>query len=508
MGLERSEDIRPLRLVNPRAAEFIQVLVTEFALTTTHEGATLDLRFDDDTLTVNSVAGKDDLRRQLGIARNRGPSYQKEIDTFLAGSDCSSFQFFDADFAFRYASGGILPIIRLGDRDYYALFWRDIFPIGWNIANGGSESVDEMIEPQRTIDREFREELIIVAPDGRRYAYPRLTGIDEPVTLPVALALWEDRLRSDRRISRTWQLSTKWIHGPDSVRVTYAGRRPVLSSGYFLNINTEDHGIEVDRVARIRLEDEALLLDGELWGHELLNQAVGLFETDRTDSLVRSGAMDFRPDWFFWDGRNHDSQDLESIIKQGYLPHTERFRSDRQREQLESRPNWFGLCPVTRQVISRYLAWEQRATAKAPPPPPRRSYDGFLCFKSDDDTLARELYGFLTKKGLAVFFSTECIDTDVFAEAIYRALNDAEWLVAVGTQAEHFSAPWPRFEWNSFLNDILSGIKPNGRIFSLITPEVDLRRLPMPLRTRQATVYDEKDPERALDRVHRLITTP
>jgi len=27
----------------------------------------------------------------------------------------------------------------------------------------------------------------------------------------------------------------------------------------------------------------------------------------------------------------------------------------------------------------------------------------------------------------------------------------------------------------------------------------------MPLRTREATVYDERDPERALDRVYRLI---
>ena len=505
MSLQRSEHIRPLKMAL-RTAKFVQVLVTEFTLTTHREGATLELGFDDDTLAVTSVDGKDDLRRQLGIASSRGPSYQSQIDAFLAGSASSSYRFSDPGFAFRYASGGILPIIRLGDRDYYALFWRDIFPIGWNIANGGSESRPEMIEPLRTIDREFREELVIMAPEAhRRYAYPRLRGIDEPGTLPVALALWEDRFRDTWQISETWELSTKWIHGPDSVLVTYAGREPLLSSGYFLNINTEDYGIEVDRVARIRLEEKAVLLDGEICGNDLLNQPVGLFDTDRMDRLVRSGATDFRPDRFFFDGRSCKVPDLESVVKQEYLRYTAGFRSSDQGQELESQPNWFNLCPVTRQIISRYLAWEERVAAQAPSPPARRPYEGFLCFKHEDLALARRLYNFLTERGLAVFFSTESIDTDVFSEAIYQALNDAEWLVVVGTRLENIAAPWPRFEWNSFHHDVLSGVKPNGRMFSLVTPDVDPRRLPYPLRTREATVYDEKDPELALDRVYRLV---
>lgn len=512
MALTRSEHIRPLREVNPRNAEFIQALVTEFTLTTGQEGTTLDLRFDADGLAVASVAGKDAVRRQLRTAPRRARDYQSKINAALTGSTFSPYRFSDPTFPFRYASGGILPIVHLRDRDYYAFFWRDIFPIGWNIANGGSESVDEMKEPERTVNREFREELVILSPDRRRvYAYPRGTDKpDDPGTLPVARALWEERLGVRWRGDDIWQLPTKWIHGPDSVQVTYADHKPARSSGYFLNINTEDFGIEVDRVARIRVEGEALLLDGEMEGNDLLDQPVGLFETDRTDSLVRSGATDFRPDRFFFGGRPYEPQDLVRIINKGYLASRSPRRSEAQRKQLESQPNWFDLCPVTRQIISRYLAWEERISTQVPPPPPRRRpYKVFLCFKHEDADLASRLYQHLVERGLAVFYSEESIEiagTSFYIQAIEDALDEAECLVVVGTRPEYFSAPWPRYEWRSFHNDILSEVKPNGRLFSLVTPEIDPRRLPRPLRLCEATIYDERDPQYALERVYRLIT--
>jgi len=61
-------------------------------------------------------------------------------------------------------------VIRCNDRDYYCLFYREIAPVGWNIANGGAESVAELLDPLATIERELREELIIVEPAaGHRY---------------------------------------------------------------------------------------------------------------------------------------------------------------------------------------------------------------------------------------------------------------------------------------------------------------------------------------------------
>jgi hypothetical protein len=45
--------------------------------------------------------------------------------------------FKDPLFPFRYASGGVLPILRIGRKEFFCFFYRDIDPVGWNIANGG-----------------------------------------------------------------------------------------------------------------------------------------------------------------------------------------------------------------------------------------------------------------------------------------------------------------------------------------------------------------------------------
>lgn len=72
-------------------------------------------------------------------------------DKFFA----NSFLHNDENFPFRYASGGTLPILRMEGQGYYCFFYRDIFPIGWNIANGGCCTREELLNPQMTIEREL-----------------------------------------------------------------------------------------------------------------------------------------------------------------------------------------------------------------------------------------------------------------------------------------------------------------------------------------------------------------
>ena len=43
-----------------------------------------------------------------------------------------------------------------------SFFFIVIFPIRWNIANGGSNDINELINPQNVLSREFSEELFIV----------------------------------------------------------------------------------------------------------------------------------------------------------------------------------------------------------------------------------------------------------------------------------------------------------------------------------------------------------
>ena len=62
----------------------------------------------------------------------------------------------------RWASGGFLPIIFYEGKYWVSLFFRDIPPIGLNVANGASENKEEYKSLNRLIGREFSEEMILL----------------------------------------------------------------------------------------------------------------------------------------------------------------------------------------------------------------------------------------------------------------------------------------------------------------------------------------------------------
>lgn len=71
-------------------------------------------------------------------------------------------------FSLRWASGGALLVVRYSSDPvnslysyWVALFFRDVFPIGWNVGNGASESLNEQYELPRLCAREFCEEYVI-----------------------------------------------------------------------------------------------------------------------------------------------------------------------------------------------------------------------------------------------------------------------------------------------------------------------------------------------------------
>ncbi len=78
----------------------------------------------------------------------------------------------------RWSSGGALPFVRLvenrqnqGGVTHVALFFRDLDPVGWNVANGASEHEDELSDFDRLTTREFSEELRVYSegPDGGEF---------------------------------------------------------------------------------------------------------------------------------------------------------------------------------------------------------------------------------------------------------------------------------------------------------------------------------------------------
>ena len=129
----------------------------------------------------------------------------------------------------------------------------------------------------------------------------------------------------------------------------------------------------------------------------------------------------------------------------------------------------------------------------------RVEYDVFVSHKnldssrerSRDAVLAQEVYDHLARQGLRVFLSLvslEELGVAAYKKAIDDALDSAQVLVAVGTSAASLESEWVRYEWESFFNDVLSGRKPMGRLFSYVAG-VEVNALPRTLRQNQVIVH-------------------
>lgn len=110
-----------------------------------------------------------------------------------------------------------------------------------------------------------------------------------------------------------------------------------------------------------------------------------------------------------------------------------------------------------------------------------------------DCQIAKKVTQFLRKRGVSVFFSLDTLEqigTSAYKKVIDDALDAAKILVVVGTSQDHLESGWVRYEWDGFLNDILSGVKPKGEIFTLIEG-VAPQDLPRGLRQHQVFPYHD-----------------
>lgn len=132
-------------------------------------------------------------------------------------------------------------------------------------------------------------------------------------------------------------------------------------------------------------------------------------------------------------------------------------------------------------------------------------YDVFISVKNvdPDEALARTLHDYLRSKGLNVFlscFSLEQRGDPEYAQAINRALDAAQVLVAVGTSKDHLESKWVSYEWRSFWNDMMSEIKPKGRVFAYVD-KIEPISLPRELRQYEVICHEEG----ALERPYNFI---
>ncbi len=81
--------------------------------------------------------------------------------------------------------------------------------------------------------------------------------------------------------------------------------------------------------------------------------------------------------------------------------------------------------------------------------------------KTNDSQIAEKLYAYLLGKGINVFFSN--VSLLEFGEAAYKdaideALDSVELMVVLGSKPEYLTSQWCKYEWQSYQQNLLSGI--------------------------------------------------
>ena len=111
------------------------------------------------------------------------------------------------------------------------------------------------------------------------------------------------------------------------------------------------------------------------------------------------------------------------------------------------------------------------------------NYDVFLSCKSEDYKIAEEVYQYLTDNGFHVFLSSKELrrmkDSE-YIDAISDALDSAYHLIVLSSSASNIKSKWVKFEWTTFLNEVLSERK-KGQIMTLVN-NISVAELPIQLR--------------------------
>ncbi|WP_110991338.1 MULTISPECIES: SUMF1/EgtB/PvdO family nonheme iron enzyme [unclassified Mesotoga] len=108
--------------------------------------------------------------------------------------------------------------------------------------------------------------------------------------------------------------------------------------------------------------------------------------------------------------------------------------------------------------------------------------------------LAEELFDLLEANSIKVFmssFSLEQLGESDYKQVIEEALDQARVMVVVGASKESLDSKWVKYEWSTFHNEIISGRKEFGRVFTLID-NLTIKELPLALRQHQIFNVSEK----------------
>lgn len=249
----------------------------------------------------NTRGGKHFLKTYFLSSPVKINTYKKasqQIDLYLKGLEKTLPTFPEP---LRWASGGVLPIARYHGRYWVVLFFRDIDPIGLNIANGGSESSSEYMDPQKIIYREFSEEVILL----NKQPSPLSNLLSQKVFKLVDLDAEHGTLLSPkfskkhetlRKQQDQLRLNVDKLNPVDVTTISTKFKVEVKNTQTYIQnkvsnvlfaVNSNEFGIEVIRPVVFEMEDEDYLLDGEIieqW-NTLARRPVVLISLDYLHSI-------------------------------------------------------------------------------------------------------------------------------------------------------------------------------------------------------------------------------
>ena len=87
--------------------------------------------------------------------------------------------------------------------------------------------------------------------------------------------------------------------------------------------------------------------------------------------------------------------------------------------------------------------------------------------QTQDSLIAKQLYEELVSRNIAAFYSNSSLlslGQSVYKKSIDEALETTKVLVVVSTNVDFLHTEWVQYEWESFHQDILSGMKKNAQI--------------------------------------------
>lgn len=98
------------------------------------------------------------------------------------------------------------------------------------------------------------------------------------------------------------------------------------------------------------------------------------------------------------------------------------------------------------------------------------NYDVFISCKSEDYSLAEDVYSYLMDHHINTFLASKelrKLGDSEYREAIEDALESAEHLIILASKPEYIKSKWVKYEWGLFLNARIDGYK-EGNIITIL----------------------------------------